>query len=487
PRTALRADEPPVALTSFIDRLREERRPVVAVSFGSPYFSAQLADAPGLVLAWGGDDASQRGAADALIGRTRISGRLPIALPPLYPKGHGLDRAPAVGAVASGSADIEIDPREAGMDPVALARVDRLLRAGTRDVAPGMAIAMGRAGRLVRLRAYGRLDWDPESPAATPSTLFDLASLTKVVGTTTAIMKLVDEGRLRLDSRIGEFLPEWDRGWMRVVTVRDLLLHRGGLPPFRPFWRTLRGREEYRRAIGELEADYRPGSQTVYSDIGLMTLAFTIETITGRPLDDHLERTVFGPLGMSDTGFNPSASVADRIAPTEMDTVFRGEHVAGVVHDENAFALGGVAGHAGLFSTARDLARFADWILAAAREGRGLVGPDARRADELPSPSIVAAFSDRAGPESSRALGWDTPSGRSSAGRFFGAGAFGHTGFTGTSIWIDPELDLFVVLLTNRVNPTRDNLGHIPFRRAVHDAVATAIVDRPVPPREPGP
>jgi len=374
----------------------------------------------------------------------------------------------------------EARPEDVGMDGAALSELDARLEAAIADgAAPGMALAIGRHGALVRLRGYGTLDWADGSAAVTPSTIYDLASLTKVIGTTTAVMQLVEERRLSLNARIASYLPEWGNDWKREVTVRELLLHRGGLPPFRPFWRELEGRDAYRSAIGELDAEYPVGAWTVYSDIGLMTLAFVVETITGQSLDAYLDGAVFGPLGMDDTGFRPALALRSRIAPTEVDTTFRHRHLVGEVHDENAWALGGVAGHAGLFSTARDLARFADWILAATREGRGLAS-ETRFPLEIPSSRTVARFTRRGSPDSSRALGWDTPSGRSSAGRYFGPGAFGHTGFTGTSLWVDPELDVFVVLLTNRVNPTRENQKHIALRRAVHDAVALAIRDQPV-------
>ncbi len=488
PRSAEATNGLPDGLRGLVARAGADGIPTALVSFGSPYFFSELMEASTYLLAWGGAAASQRAAADAFLGRAAVSGRLPISIPPHYAMGAGLGRRTdpvRAVAIARDSNEDEVDPGDVGMDPVGLAALDRLLEAGVRDgVAPGMAIAVGRRGRLVRLRGFGRLDWAPGADEVSPSSLYDLASLTKVVGTTTAVMQLVEAGRLSLDSRISEFLPEWANDWKRDVTVRDLLLHRGGLPPFRPFWESLQGRAAYRAAIAKLEAEYPPGSQTVYSDIGLMTLAFTVETITGRTLDEHLEYTVFGPLQMEDTGFNPLASTLSRIAPTEMDTTFRHRHVVGEVHDENAFALGGVAGHAGLFSSARDLARFGTWILAAARVGRGLgSGPLLDPPSSLPASGTVAAFTRRVDRSSSRALGWDTPSARSSAGRFFGSGAFGHTGFTGTSIWVDPELDVFVVLLTNRVNPTRANRSHIPFRRAVHDAVAASITDMVVEPR----
>ena len=521
PGAARDSTDLPEEVRDFFDRLDAAGRTSVLVSFGSPYLLTSVPEAKTYLIAWGGADVSQEAAARALLGAP-VLGRLPISLPPRHALGDGL--------VSGGSGEAEwehvpIDgygppnaderlrvrrpweewPVNVGMDGDSLARADRIIDAAIRDGAtPGAALAVGRGDRVVRLRGYGRLDWassatPPAGTAATDSSLYDLASLTKVVATTTGMMQLIDRGALSLDTRIGEHLPEWSRGWKRDVTVRHLLTHRGGLPPFRPFWRTLRGEEPYREAIAALEPEYEPGEDggpTVYSDIGFMTLGFLIEEITGQSLDYYLHESVFRPLGMTETWFDPPRSLRRRTAPTELDTVYRHRHVHGEVHDENAHALEGVAGHAGLFSSARDLATFAAWILAAAREGRNLPvtarpprGPLTRSFSarlDSPSPEIVARFTARAAPASSRGLGWDTPSGRSSAGDYFGEGAFGHTGFTGTSIWVDPELDLFVVLLTNRVNPTRDNRKHIELRRAVHDAVATSIRDRTVRPREPG-
>ena len=527
----------PEEVRRFFDRLDAAGRTSVLVSFGSPYLLTSVPEAKTYLIAWGGADASQEAAALALLGAP-VSGRLPISLPPLHALGEGLESggSPAAEAGVAGlpghgpplTAGLTAGPTagptagrmrlaweewpvNVGMDGDSLARVDRIIEAAIRDGAsPGAVLAVGRGDRVVRLRGYGNLDWAAGAPlaagaptatagaptavagaAATDSSLYDLASLTKVVATTTGVMQLIDRGDLSLDTRIGEHLPEWSEGWKADVTVRHLLTHQGGLPPFRPFWRTLRGEEEYREAIAALEPDYEPGedgAQTVYSDIGFMTLGFLIEEITGQPLDHYLHESVFRPLGMRETWFNPPRSLYGRTAPTEVDTVYRHRHVHGEVHDENAYALEGVAGHAGLFSSAWDLSKFAAWILAAAREGRGLPvtarpprGPYTRAFSARlasPSPEIVARFTARANPASSRALGWDTPSGRSSAGDYFGESAFGHTGFTGTSFWVDPELDLFVVLLTNRVNPTRDNRKHIELRRAVHDAAATSIRDR---------
>ncbi len=517
PGAARDSTDLPEEVRSFFDRLDAAGRTSVLVSFGSPYLLTSVPEAKTYLIAWGGADASQEAAALALLGAP-VSGRLPISLPPRHALGDGLtsggnpEAAPVPAPVHIGEPGPPVAdgrmrraweewPVNVGMDGDSLARVDRIIDAAIRDGAtPGAVLAAGRGDRVVRLRGYGNLDWTADAPsgtAAADSSLYDLASLTKVVATTTGVMQLIDRGELSLDTRIGEHLAEWSQGWKRDVTVRHLLTHQGGLPPFRPFWRTLRGEEEYREAIAALEPDYEPGDdgeRTVYSDIGFMTLGFLIEEITGQALDYYLHESVFRPLGMTETWFDPPRSLYRRTAPTEVDTVYRHRHVYGEVHDENAHALGGVAGHAGLFSSARDLAKFAVWILAAAREGRDLAvtarpppGAYTRSFSarlDSPSPEIVAQFTARAAPASSRALGWDTPSGRSSAGDYFGDGAFGHTGFTGTSMWMDPELDLFVVLLTNRVNPTRDNRKHIELRRAVHDAVATSIRDRTVRPRD---
>ncbi|MCE2422706.1 MAG: serine hydrolase [Gemmatimonadetes bacterium] len=498
---------------------------LAVISFGNPYLLTSLPEAGTYMLAWSGIGVSQTAAADALAGWSEITGALPVSLPPFHEIGEGLYRPgpptppevppedqiptlerpfgepdPPDGTGGWGAG--EAPPSAAGMDARALARVDGIIEAAVASGAsPGAALAVGRRGRTVRLRGYGNLDWGEASGPADETTLYDLASLTKVVGTTTAIMLLVDDGLITLDTRIARYLPEWGDDWKNRITVRDLLLHRGGLPPFRPFWRDLGGRAEYRAAIDTLPppGGRAIGDSTVYSDIGFIALGLLAESATAQPLDQLLRNRVFGPLGMSDTKFSPvgqtppgQSQLAEpllrRIAPTEVDTLFRGRHVHGEVHDENAFALGGVSGHAGLFSTARDLGRFAAWMLDASRRGAGSGGTRSRaervRGDPV-RPATVAEFTRRWDETASRALGWDTPSGRSSSGRYFGAGgrAFGHTGFTGTSIWIDPDLDVYVVLLTNRVNPTRENTGHVPLRRAVHDAVAEAIRDMPVPVR----
>ena len=485
-------------------------RPMMVISFGNPYLLAALPESPGYLIAWGSHEGSQNAAVRALFGEAAISGRLPVSIPPWHVIGDGLTRSALQDRVDMTQSSAEVDPETVGMDADRLAELDALMAGALADsVSPGAVLAVARHGRFVRLRGYGKLDWSGSAGLANIRSIYDLASLTKVVGTTTAAMILVDEGRLDLDAAVVDYLPWWSGGdpAKERVTVRHLLLHRAGLPPFRRFYLEMEGVDAYQSAIGGLELDYEPGTQTVYSDIGLMTLAFIIERVSGPGLDEFLEERVWDRLGMHDTGFRPATALRGRIAPTEVDTIFRHVHVRGVVHDENAYAIGGVAGHAGLFSTATDLAVLAQTLLDGGRvagcepedshnggtDSDGTVPEDADASIEgicaagvagpvrLVSEETVEAFTRRFDSQASRALGWDTPGNGSSAGDYFTRRAFGHTGFTGTSIWIDPELDMFVILLTNRVNPTRDNAKHVPFRRAVHDLAALAINDQMVP------
>lgn len=383
----------------------------------------------------------------------------PIPAPP--PAAAPLARAPTL---------MPARPSEVGMDDALNVRLDSLAAAAIADsAAPAIAIAVGRYGRLVHLRGYGRVDWVPgASLVDADSTLFDLASVTKVVATTTAAAILEDEGRLNLDRPVRDYLPELDDPAKAGITVRMLLTHRGGFEAFAPLYREFRGRIAYLRQINARPLAYPPGTKTVYSDWDMVLMQLVIERITGEPLDGFTQRRVFAPLGMRETRFNPAPTLRQRTAATEVDPV-RGL-IWGSVHDPNAFALGGVAGHAGLFSTARDVAVFAQMMLSGGEYGGA----------RILRPQTVARWTAPQNDRSSRALGWDTPSGRSSAGRFFGPRSFGHTGYTGTSLWMDPERGLFVVVLTNRVNPTSENQKHIALRRAIADAAQQAVLDAPL-------
>ena len=392
---------------------------------------------------------------------------------------------------------VPASPNTVGMDPKLSHKLDSIVESAIRNgAAPGVALAVGRYGRLLHLRGYGRIDTAANSARVTDSTMFDMASLTKVVATTTAAMILEDEGRLNLDAPVASYLPELNDSAKAKITVRMILTHSAGFEAFAPLWKDTRGRAEYLAKINARPLAYTPGDSVIYSDWDFVLAGLVVERITGMPLDQFVATRVWQPLGMRDTGFNPLAPgeippdsactagfradspLLDRIAFTEIDTVYRHIHVHGIVHDENACALGGVAGHAGLFSSARDVAIFVQMLL----NGGQYNGV------RLIQPTTVARWTARQGAHSSRAIGWDTPSERSSAGHYFSPRSFGHTGFTGTSIWVDPERGLFVVLLTNRVDPTRANLRNEPLRRDIADAVQAAILDAPLiewRPREP--
>jgi CubicO group peptidase (beta-lactamase class C family) len=331
-----------------------------------------------------------------------------------------------------------------GMSAERLEHIDRVVRRGINAGGyPGAAVVVGRRGYSVFEKGYGRLGWTSGSlPVVPDESIYDLASLTKVVGTATAAMILYDEGRLQLDVPISTYLPAFTGGNKDNITVRQLLTHTSGLPAGRDLRRQASSPWEARQLVMATPLACRPGVCQIYSDLGADVLGFMVEAIAGQGLDAFLNERVFVPLGMSDTYFRPAPAERDRIAPTEVSSP-RGYPLRGEVHDESAWALGGVAGHAGLFSTAADLSLFAQMML-----NRGTLN-----GVRIVSDSAVARFTQRT--SGTRALGWDTSDGEGTAGVFMGENAYGHTGFTGTSLWIDPDRELFVVLLTNRVHAPR--------------------------------
>ncbi|OLB47994.1 MAG: hypothetical protein AUI08_12615 [Gemmatimonadetes bacterium 13_2_20CM_2_65_7] len=368
----------------------------------------------------------------------------------------------ACGARGSSPPPISAPAPQRGFAPV----VD-YLRSQVDSAFPGAVIAVGQHDSVVLLAAVGHYGADDRRPVTT-ETIYDLASLTKVIALTTECILLVDQGKLDLAAPVQRYLPEF-RGPMKdQVTIRHLLTHSAGLAADLPLFDSTRTREAALRMVDTSPLLAPPGTRFVYSDLSAIVLMQVVERITGRPFDQVLADDVFGPLGMTATRFVPPQSWHDRIAPTEVDTFFRHRLLIGEVHDESAARLGGVSGNAGLFSNAPDLARFAAWLLDA-RAGR----PGPLRADS----GLVHRFTTKQDipPGSSRALGWDTPSELSSAGTKMGPNAFGHTGFTGTSIWFDPDRNVFIILLTNRVNPTRANLKILQVRRRVADLVNDAL------------
>ncbi|HUL50176.1 MAG TPA: serine hydrolase domain-containing protein [Gemmatimonadales bacterium] len=358
-----------------------------------------------------------------------------------------------------------------GFDGARLGLVVSYLRVEAESGAfPGAVVAVGRHGRIALLAAVGQYSVDDHRPVDV-TTIYDLASLTKVIATTTACMLLVDDGKLELDKPVQQYLPEFRGAGKERVTVRELLTHSAGLPWWRPLYRETGSREAALALVDTTPLVTTPGERYVYSDLSAILLMQIVERLSGEPLDSFVTRRVFRPLGMASTRYLPPPAWQSRIAPTENDTAFRHRMLRGEVHDENAARLGGVSGHAGLFSNAPDLARFAELML----DGGSWDTLQLIRAE------TIAEFTRRQNlpPGSSRALGWDTPDeprdSASSAGMRLSPWSFGHTGFTGTSLWIDPDRDLFIILLTNRVNPTRANNAIRRVRPHVADLVVDAL------------
>jgi serine-type D-Ala-D-Ala carboxypeptidase len=327
---------------------------------------------------------------------------------------------------------------------------------------PAALVEVGRSRGPIWREAFGRLTYDAGAPDARLDTVFDLASLTKVIATTSLVMRAIRESRLALDTRVADRLPDWTGDERAPITIGHLLDHSSGLPAHARLWEHARGRAAFERAIAQLPVERTPGTASVYSDVGFILLGFLLEDSGGTSLDRQL-----APLSSSMSGevrYLPPADWRPRVAPTEVD-VSRASAPHVDVHDENAAALGGVAGHAGLFGTAGAVGRFAQIVLATFQAPTALGRPEEMR-----------RFATRTGvPGSSRALGWDTMLPTSSCGTRMSPRAIGHTGFTGTSLWIDPEKDVYVVWLTNRVHPTRENDALIALRPKLHDAVMSAI------------
>ena len=443
------------------------RPDAVVVSFGDPYLVRQLPGVRTYLLAWNPWSTwAERAAARALVGGAAAPGQLPVSLEGRMPS---TATSTARAATAATAAALRAALRDS---------IVRVLDRAVADSAfPGAYAVIGTRDGALASYGVGRLDWSDDAPRPDAHTLWDLASLTKVVGTTSAIMQLVEQKRVLLDAPVQRYVPEWRGANKERATVRQLLSHSAGLPATVKFYKQAGTRDSILALVNATPLDTLPGARTVYSDLGAILLGEIVEHVSGERLDAYLARHVFAPLGMRDTRFLPvgvttpaRAALVARTAPTERD-VWRGRLVRGEVHDENAWAMGGVAGHAGLFSSAYDLTRFARMLLNGGRLG----GARVFRAATL---AIFTTPADATGTTSSRALGWDMATGANSAGHLMSPVAFGHTGFTGTSLWVDPASGVFVLLLTNRVNPTRDNQRIAGVRVALADAAMAAL--RPV-------
>jgi serine-type D-Ala-D-Ala carboxypeptidase len=337
-------------------------------------------------------------------------------------------------------------------------------------VFPAASVSVTHQGALAALKAFGNFTYDSDSPAVSPATLLDLASVTKVVATTAMAMILYQRGQLDLDAPVAGIVPEFlsDSNAdprRRDITLRMLLAHSSGLPAYEKLFLKASTRDELLHAVFTMPLTADPGSRAAYSDIGFMLLGVALERLADEPLDAFCRREIFAPLGMTHTTFNPPEAIHAQIPPTVNDQNFRHRIIQGEVNDENASILGGVAPQAGVFSTAEDIARYAQAMLHPERS--------------IFRPETIALFTRRESTPAgnSRALGWDTPSSPSQSGKYFGSTSFGHLGYTGCSLWIDPARQLSITLLTNRTWPDGSNQAIKQLRPKFHDAIVESLMN----------
>jgi beta-N-acetylhexosaminidase len=471
----------PAEQQSVAEQIYKTGKPVITVGFGSPYLIERFPQASTWLAVFGISDVAQISIARALFGEIPVRGKLPVTIPLTDPAGE-INAGSGVEVAANPMVLQPMDIRaEAGLQPA----YDVLEKAIAGKAFPGATLAVGYRGKVAS-HSFGHLSYDAKSPATVSNTMYDIASLTKVVATTTMVAKLTEGDfpvPIDLDAKVERYLPEWtaisekssgklfrenpdELVWRHKVTVRHLLTHTSGLPAFKEYWRTSHSREESLARIFAEPLEYQPGTKEVYSDLGIILLAEIIERLTGKPLDTLSSTYIFSPLEMTSTMYRPAQKLWPAIAPTEFDSQLRHRLIQGEVHDENAYVLGGVSGHAGLFSTAPDLAAFCQMLLNGGAYAHHRILRRATVAQFTKAQELSGG---------TRTLGWAVPTEGGSSGHYFSPDSFGHTGFTGTSIWIDPARQLFVVLLTNRVHPTRENTQIQQVRPALHDAVMQAL------------
>lgn len=432
--------------------------PMAVIAFGSPYTLRQIPEVPSYLCAYETVSLAIRAAVRGVFGEIPLTAKLPVSIPGYYEIGDGLERPAREMALTKDFRD------DLFADAYAI-----LEQAIEDSVFPGAQVAIVHDNKLLASRGFGRQTYDPGSPSVTTATIYDLASVTKVAATTVSAMRLWERGKLLLDVPVKSYIPEFRGGAKDSVTLRHLLTHSGGTHWWTDLWNHAKNKEEALEYIYNLPLDYAPGDSMIYSDLGIIMVGKILEVITGQPLDTLADRLIFRPMGMKNTLFNPPKELLPRIAPTEIGGSMNRGLIHGDVHDENTSFLGGVSSHAGLFSMAEDLAALAQM----------LINGGIYRHHRFFSPETVKYWTRRQHmPEwSTRALGWDTPSEHGSlAGDYFSPGSFGHTGFTGTSIWIDPNRKIAIILLTNRVHPTRERGGIGQVRRNFHNAVMKALL-----------
>ena len=462
----------PSVEADFINRLIKKCSTVIITSFGSPYLIQDFPEAPVYICAYKGSSVMQKAFLNALMGESDINGILPVTIPGIAKRGSGINLKSIKWEKKEqswipGKEIKRIRPNEISVNVDETKQM--LLEAVADSAFPGGVILAAKNGDIFLHKAFGYHTYSKKKPVMRGN-IYDLASITKVVATTSALMKLVDEKKLSLDDKVITYLPEFI-GKQKMffdqkskVTIRHLITHTSGLPPFKKYFLMDGNIQTKIDSIMNTEPEIPLNQKMIYSDIGLIVLGKIIESVSQSSLDEYVDSVVFKPLGMKTTFYNPPIEKIKRIIPTEYSSLY-GETIIGYVHDENAKSIGGIAGHAGLFSTASDLSIFSQMML-----NGGIYGWK-----RIFKSQSVTNFTKRANiiEGSSRALGWDTPSGQSSGGVYLSGSSFGHTGFTGTSLWIDPENQIFVILLTNAVHPNRNykNPNYFDWRQKIHSSV----------------
>ncbi len=443
----------------LIDDLIKLKKPFVVLNFGNPYLFTSFPEAPSYLCSFSSNRLSQEAMLKAILGENKICGKLPVNIPnSSFKIGFGQHREIKNNLIPDYSSEDYFD----------FSRIDSLMQAGVKDsVFPGGVLLIGHKKKIIYEKAFGHYTYDSTSTKITNNTLFDLASLSKVIGTTSAAMILCDHGVLELDAPVVRYLPAFGENGKTEITIRNLLTHTAGFPSYKRYYAKGFNKDSVYNDIMKLEPISVPGEKYRYSDLSMIALQFVIEKVTGISLDRFLENRLFSPLGLKNTFYKPDKKRMKECVPTEIDTIYRNQLIQGIPHDENAYTMGGVAGHAGLFSSASDLAKIVSLYF---NNGKS-------ENTQFFKPNTIDEWVRNNTNKGNRALGWGTQTfdGYSSAGEKFSINSFGHTGFTGTSIWCDRERELFVILLTNRVHPTRANIKIIDFRPRIHDEIIDVI------------
>ncbi len=450
----------------FLSRLPRYHKRTVMIAFGSPYVLSNLPGADVQVCAWSSSNEQVEQTVPALFGASTIDGHLPTSIPPNYKIGDGLTLPKTIVRFS----DI---PEEAGFNRDSLYRVDQIMNKAIDDsVFPGGVVTVLRNGIVAYCKGFGYQTYQKMVPDR-KNDIFDMASLTKVVATTSCVMKLYQEGKLNLDDHVSKYFPEYSKGEKAKITLKNLLTHTSGLPPDNLLTKkNTKSPQAFMQDVLNTPLMNPPNTKYVYSDLNFIIMGAIVQKVTGMPLDKYAESNIFAPLGMNHTMFNPLKKrpwLKHIIVPTEIDTIYRHELLKGIVNDERSYYMGGVAGHAGLFSTGPDLAAYAQMLL----NGGTYNGV------HLYKPSTIHLFTTKESDISDRGYGFDlkTPEGFSTAGQLTSDKTFGHLGFTGTSMWIDPTRNLAIILLTNREFPHRGTSHDINLVRShVADAVVSSLM-----------